>query len=191
LWRLAIGHPTEQGCEGPMDQLTTEDIKNLASLADIAKSVDPTAAKIVGSALSFFGAAIAILTHINNLRTKKNTEANKATVAILSEHERKMEAHEEKMTKLKREAVSEFENKINFANNQFMSEVDKFKIVMVKIHRDTDQKLEQIPKMQDRLTKVEKQAVDTDFRVDRNKEELDQFYAWMKEQIRRRQGGGT
>jgi hypothetical protein len=164
-----------RGVVADLSNLTPDDIKNLASLAEIAKGVDPTAAKIIGGIGSVIGAALLVWTHIRTLITKKNTAANEATVKELNDVEFRISKKADTTLERAETVATELKESLDFKMNQLLTEMNNLKIVIAKVNISHEQRLSMIPKIQDRLENVEKRGLETDFRQAKTDEKLEAF----------------
>ena len=162
-----------------MSELTPDQIKALADLAEIAK-VDPNLAKIVGGLASLGGVIITILVHINNIRTKRNTAANEATAKLLSEAEERVAARIDAALKRAEEMVDELKASAEFTRTQFAEEARQFKIGIAKTSESMGRHLQMIPKIQDAIAELRRQTDANTFRTAQNEAKVDDIVTMAK-----------
>lgn len=163
-----------------LTNLTPDDVKNLSELAKIAGSADPLIAKIVGGLVSISGAVLIILTHINNLRTKKNTEAQETTTKMLEKHKVEMTTLKNEAVTSVKELVTDFHSTVEFTQNQLNAQVDDVKKVVAKVNGFADQKLGMIPRLQDAVDALEKRILDVSIKASKTDLKVDEIFTVIK-----------
>jgi ABC-type protease/lipase transport system fused ATPase/permease subunit len=157
-----------------MDQLTPDAAAKLHAIHPL-----------LGYAASALFIITTTVTLINNYRTKKNTEANNATAAMLESHKREMIALKDEAIKGIHDTVSEFSDSVNFAKNQILEEARAFKLGVMKLREESKQGLSMIPRLQDHLEKLDKRSLDTAVKASLTEEKVEE----IMNIVRRAKGG--
>jgi vacuolar-type H+-ATPase subunit H len=154
-----------------MDQLTTDAVAKLNAIHPVLG--------YIASAIFIVGV---IGTAINNYRTKKNTDAHDAMLALINDPEKGLKKKIDDAMSEARTLLADFTKEVHGVRSEIKAEKDDYAIRVMHLKQDADSVkvgLSMIPRLQDRLTKAEEELLEERTKASLRDEKWDQAIAFF------------
>lgn len=141
--------------------------------------------KIAFGGIASIAAAIGTIYTVMSSRHAKIAKCNSEITAVNTEA---LATHSKDLADFKSaqsKEMDEFKKSVGEMKQEISAELNKIKLVVVKVSNATDQKLGMIPRLQDALESLTRKHLDESFKNSQRDEKLDKFIAGMEKLAKR------